>query len=86
MHRRVVGNPVEPENLVEAEPEQVLEAGFLFPLIRLPADEPVERGLPANHAIDQLLTQGAIDGRNPGFGQGAFQQILRKAATGTPLP
>ena len=73
MHGSVVGNPVEPENLVEAQPQQVLEAGFLFTAISLSADEPVERGLPADDAIDEFLAQGAINGGKPGLGQRALQ-------------
>ncbi len=73
MHGGVVGNPVEPENLVETQPQQVLEAGLLFTAMGLPADEPVERDLPADDAIDEFLTQRAINGRKPGRSQRALQ-------------
>ena len=58
----VVGNPVEPENLVKAEPQQILEGGFLFTPVGFAGDEPVERGLPADDAIDHFLAKPAVSG------------------------
>ena len=56
-------NPVQPENLVEAEPQQVLQAGFLFASAGFPRDEPVERRLPADDTINEFLAQPAVGGR-----------------------
>jgi hypothetical protein len=56
----MVGNAVEPENLVEAEAQQVLEHVLLFASVGFSQDEPVECGLPADDAIDNFLAQPAI--------------------------
>ena len=58
----VVGNAVEPENLVEAEAQQGLECGLLFAPPRFERDEPVQRGLPADDAIDDFLAEAAVGG------------------------
>ena len=56
----VVGNPVEPENLVEAEAQQILERGFLFAPVGFSHNEPVERGLPAHDAINNFLAKPTV--------------------------
>ena len=77
------GNAVEPENLVEAEAQQILQARAFVRVRRgLAGDEPVERGLPADDAADEFVAQAAVGGRKPRGGQRDFQQILRKFAAG----
>ncbi len=58
----VVGDAVEPEDLVEAEPQEVLEQGLLRACVRLAGDQPIEGGLPADDAIGQLLAEVAVGG------------------------
>jgi hypothetical protein len=60
IHRRVIGDAREPENLIECEPQYDLQRGLLRSARCLPHDEPVERGLPAHNAIDKLLQQSTI--------------------------
>src|SRR5208282_6555284 len=59
----VVGNPVEPKNLVEAEPQQVLQGGLLFAPICFSGDEPVEGRLPAHDAVHDFLAKRTVGGR-----------------------
>ena len=58
----VVGDAVEPENLVEPEAQQVLQARFLWPALGFSRDEPVERGLPAHDPQHEFMAQPAIGG------------------------
>ena len=51
----MVWDAIEPENLVEAEPEQVLQHGFLDAIGRFSANQPIDGLLPAYDAINQLL-------------------------------
>ncbi len=62
----VIGDAAEPENLVEAEPQQNLERGFLRATGGLARDEPVERGLPAHDSVSQFLAKSAVGGRKTG--------------------
>jgi hypothetical protein len=63
MNGGVVGNPVEPENLVETQPQQYLEPQLLRAPAGFARDEPVQRRLPADGAIGQLLAKAAVWGR-----------------------
>ena len=81
----VVGNPVEPENLVKAEPQQILQGRFLFPPVGFPGDEPVERGLPAHDAVSDFLAKAAVGGRKRRAVQRGFEQILNESAARAPL-
>src|ERR1041384_5407502 len=56
----VVGNALEPEELVEAEAEENLKAGPLGTPLGFARNQPVERGLPAHHAIDQFLQKSSV--------------------------
>jgi hypothetical protein len=71
------GDAIEPEYLIEAEAQQVLQRHFLRAILRLASDEPVERGLPANHAADEFVGEAAIGGGQAGGREGAFEQIFR---------
>jgi len=81
----VVGNAVEPENLVEAEPQQVLQAGVLFAPIGFLRDEPVERGLPADGAADEFVAEAAIHGRKPRGGERIVEQVFGEFTAGFAL-
>ena len=81
----VIGNPVEPKNLVEAEPQQILQGRFLFPPVGFAGDEPVERSLPAHDAIGDFLAKAAVGGRKCRALERGFEQILNKSAARAPL-
>ena len=77
---------VEPENLVEAEPQEVAQGRPQFARgIGLAGDEPVERGLPAHDAADELVAEAAIGGRKPRGGKGNIEEILGEFAAGGAL-
>ena len=81
IHRRVIGDAVEPEDLVEAQAQQDQQRELLLPIVRPAADEPVERGLPADDAEDQFLRQTAIRRREHDAGprQFRFEEMLGPA-------
>src|ERR1044071_2725503 len=89
MQGGVVGDPAQPENLVQTQPKQDLQRRLLGPTYGLASDQPVERGPPANDAINQLLAQPPIRGAQRGPAQrfreeafdesgGAARQDLRR--------
>ena len=85
MNGGVRRDAVEPEDLVEAGLEEDLEGGALFAAGGFAGDEPVERGLPADDAIDNLLAEAAVGRRQAGSGEGGFEQIFGEIAAGAPL-
>src|SRR6266571_3259752 len=66
VHHRMVGDAVEPEYLIEAEAQQRLQRGFLRAARSFAGNQPVECSLPADDAIGQFLTEGAVAGRQRG--------------------
>jgi hypothetical protein len=72
----VIRDAIQPENLVEPEPQQVLQAGLLFAPGRLAVNQPVERGLPAHDAKNEFLREAAIGGGKPCGREGTFEQSL----------
>jgi hypothetical protein len=56
----VIWNAVQPEELVEAQAQEILQAGFLGPAGGSAGDQPVQRGLPANRAEQELAAEGAV--------------------------
>ena len=78
MHGGMVGDAIEPENLVKPKPQQILQSRFLRPALRPPRHQPIQRRLPADHAINQLLAQMPVGGRKPARGEGGLEQIFRK--------
>lgn len=60
MNGGVVGDAVQPENLEEAESQQILKPCFLCAALRFAGDKPVERGLPADDTKNELLAKTAI--------------------------
>ena len=67
--RGMAGNAVQPEDLVQADAEQILEGWLLGAVAGLASDEPIECGLPANHSIDQFLAQMPVARREARRGQ-----------------
>lgn len=63
VNRGMARDTVQPENLVQAETEQVLESGFLSPMAGLAIDQPVQSCLPSDDPIHELLTQPAVSRR-----------------------
>ena len=51
----MVWNAVEPKNLVQPQPQKVLEKWFLDAALRFAPDKPIQRCLPANDAIGEFL-------------------------------
>lgn len=78
----VSGDFIQPENLVKAEAQQVLQGGLLLAAIGFALDEPVEGGLPADGAIDDFLAQAAVGGGQGGISQLAIQEGLGEHAGG----
>ncbi len=76
MNGGVVGDATEPEHLIEAKPEKDLEGEFLRATGGLAGDEPVERALPADGAVNEFLAETAIGGRQAGTGQGDIEQAF----------
>src|SRR5579864_5245979 len=76
MHRGVIGDPVEPKNLVQTEAQEVLQSGLLDPVSGLASDQPIEGGLPANDAVHEFLAQPPVYRREACPGQCAVQQFL----------
>ena len=72
----MLGDAIEPEDLVKAQPQQVAQQRLLCARRRLARDQPVQRRLPADDAVGQLLAQVAIRGREPCLGQRRFQPVL----------
>jgi hypothetical protein len=83
--RGVIGDAVEPEDLVKAELEQMLERTFLGAILRFAGNKPVEGLLPADDAVNQLLAEAPVRGRQGRAGQRIFEQILDKCAAALPL-
>ena len=71
-------NAVEPEDLIEAEPEEVLQGWpLLADRVGFAGNQAVERGLPADHPADQFMAKAAIRRGEAGGRQRGFQQILQ---------
>jgi len=68
MNGRMVGNALQPEDLVEAQAQDVLNdrelstnGGYVACSVPgLPADQPIERRLPPHHAIDEFLAKAPV--------------------------
>ena len=78
VHRGVVGDTLEPEDLVKPETQQVLQARFGRAVLGFSVDQPIQRCLPANDAIDQLLTQAAVGRRELGAAQSGVKEVFDK--------
>ena len=52
-----------------------MQRGFLFLTVRFAGDEPVERGLPADDAVNDFLAEAAVGGRKP-RGPARFEQVF----------
>ena len=81
----MVGDAFEPENLVKAQPQEILQRGLLYPRFGLAVDEPIQGRLPADDAVGELLAQVTIDGRKAAFGQCGFEPGLYKIPARAPL-
>ena len=81
----MVGDAVEPKDLVKAQPQEVLQHGLLRTRVGLAGDQPVEGGLPADDAIGQLLAQMAIGRRKPRSGQFRLEPVFHKTPARIPL-
>src|SRR5581483_3136506 len=53
-------NAVEPENLIKAESQKILQRGFLLAAICFFRNKKIERRLPANAAINNFVTEAAV--------------------------
>ncbi len=74
----MIGNPFEPKDLVEPEAQEILQRWFLLAARRLAVDQPIECGLPAHDAIDQLLAETPVGSAQARHGQGRFQDLFYK--------
>jgi hypothetical protein len=74
----MVGHAVEPEDLVEPEAKEALDAGLLGAAGGASVNQPVEGGLPADDPAGQLAGESAIGGGQggPGAGEGLIKQVL----------
>ena len=81
----VAGNAVQPENLVEPEPQEILQHGFLSAAGGgFAGDQPIQRGLPADDAVDEFLAKAAINRGQVSVSQRGFEDILHEIRTGGP--
>ena len=77
---------VEPENLVEAEAQQIFQRRPLLARgVGFAGDKPVERGLPAHDAADEFVTKAAVGGRKARGGKRSFEQIFSEFTAGQAL-
>src|SRR5206468_8903016 len=76
MDGSMIGNALEPKDLVEPQSQQILQPWLLLAPPRLLFDQPVERSPPAHNAINQFLAEAPIGGRQPGAAQGNFEEIF----------
>jgi len=81
----VRGDAVEPEDLVEAQAQEVLEGGFGLGPGGFPGDQAVERGLPADDAANELVAEPAVGGGQARGGEGHFEQIFGEFTAGEAL-
>lgn len=79
------GDAVEPENLIETEPKEILKGSFLGAPLRFAHDEPIQGLLPADDAKDEFLAEAAIDAGEWRFSEGALEEDLGKVAVWTAL-
>jgi len=80
VHGGMGRDAVEPKNLIEAEPEQILEGEAGPGAAGFAGDETVEGGFPPDHAANELVTEAPIGRGKPGGGEGDFEEILGKFA------
>jgi hypothetical protein len=83
--RGMMRDAIEPEDLVQPKPQEILQRRFLDAALRFAGDEPIERCLPAHDAINQLLTEMAIGRRKARSGQRRFEQVLNESPPFPPL-
>src|ERR1035438_9453507 len=57
------GDAIEPKDLVKTQAQEVLQYGLLRASVCLAIDQPIQRRLPADDAIDQFLAEVAVGGR-----------------------
>ena len=66
MDRGMIGDSLEPEDLVQTQSEEILQPGLLRARAGFSPDQPIQRRPPANHPIHQFLAQPPVRGRQPG--------------------
>jgi len=81
----VVGDAIEPKDLVKAEPQEVLQDWLLGARVGFAGDQPIKGGLPADDAIGQLLTQVAVGDRKVCSGQFRFEPVFHEIPARAPL-
>ena len=85
VHRGVIGNAIQPEQLVQAEAKEDLQRGLLGAAIGATGDEPVKRPFPADTTENQLAAQPAIRrAERDGFQFGVEQALDEFAAAHAP--
>ena len=78
VHCGMGGDAIEPKDLIKAQPQEALQHGLLHAPFGLPGDQPIQRRLPADDAVGQLLAQMPVRGRKPGTGQFGLQPVLHE--------
>ena len=76
----MVWDSVEPEDLVEAEPQEILHQRLLRAFVGFACKKPIERGLPADNAINKFLAKAAIGRGNVASAQLGLEQIFDEIA------
>src|SRR5260370_1227876 len=56
INRSMIWNPIQPENLVKSQSQQILQMRFWRRIPGLSGNQPIQRGLPPHDAIYQFLT------------------------------
>ena len=74
----VVGDAVEPENLVEAKAQECLQHRLLGAALRFARDQPIQRSLPTDDAIHEFLAEAAIGPGEMGARECGFEEVFHE--------
>lgn len=82
----MAGDAVQPENLVEAQPEHILQGRFLGATRSFTGDQPVKGGAPPDYAKGKFLAEMTIGGGQLGAGQRGIQEGFDEFPAARMLP
>jgi len=76
IHSGMTRNSIQPEDLVKAHAQQVLQEDLLRAVTRLAGNEPIQSGLPTHNTINQFLAKAPIGGRQLRLSQSSLKQVF----------
>ena len=77
---------IEEEELVDAEPEKILERGLLATSVGAAGDDPIECRALSKNAVNQLLGEASVGGREAPEIRIGLETMLEKVAWGVGMP